>query len=51
MEETIEQIEKFLRGQMSQEEEGAFKTSLKTNANLRSFSFIVAYMLRMQKTG
>ena len=47
----IDQIEKYLRGQMSLEEEGAFKTSLKTDANLRSYAFIIAYMLKNQISG
>ncbi len=46
----IDQIEMFLRGQMSQKEESVFKTSLMTDDNLRSFAFIVVFMLRMQKT-
>lgn len=49
MEDYIDQIEKFLRGQMSQEEEGAFKKSLITDVHLCSCAFIVAYMLRKQK--
>ena len=51
MTEYIDQIEKFLRGQMSQEEEGVFKSTLATDAHLCSFAFILAYILRMQKTG
>ena len=46
MEEYINQIEKFLRGQMSLEEESLFKTSLKTDAHLRLYAFIMAYMLK-----
>lgn len=49
MEGYIDQTEKFLRGWMSQKEEGIFKTSLTTDAHLHSFAFIVAIMLRMQK--
>lgn len=49
MENYIDQIEKFLKGQMSQEEEGAFKTSLRGDAHLRSFAIIVVYMLKEQK--
>lgn len=49
MTEYIDQIEKFLRGQMSQEEEVTFKSSLATDANLRLYAFIVAYMLKRQK--
>ncbi len=48
MEEYIDQIEKFLRGQMNQNEEGAFKTSLTTDAHLRSLAFIVASILKKQ---
>lgn len=50
MGEYIDQIEKFLRGQMSKREEMVFKTSLITDTHLRSFAFIVAYMLRKQKS-
>lgn len=50
MEDFVDQIEKFLRGQMSQEEEVIFKTSLETDVRLRSLTFIVAYMLRTQKS-
>jgi len=49
MENHIEQIEKYLRGQMSQEEEGIFKKSLTTDVHLCSCAFIVTYMLRKQK--
>lgn len=49
MEDYIEQIEKFLKGKMSIQEEVIFKTSLTTNAHLRSCAFIMAYMLRIQK--
>lgn len=49
MKDYIYQIEKFLRGQMSPEEEGSFKTKLATDAHLRSLAFIVAYMLRETK--
>ena len=49
MEDYIDQIEKFLRGQMSQEEEVVFKKSLITDVHLFSCAFIVAYMLRKQK--
>lgn len=49
MEEYINQIEKYLRGQMSKEEEGLFKASLTTDVHLRSCAFFVAYMLRKQK--
>lgn len=52
MENHIDQIEKFLKGQMSQKEESEFKTSLKTgrDARLHSFAFIVAYLLKTQKS-
>ena len=50
MEEYIELIEKFLRGQMSEKEEAFFKASLKTNGRLHSFAFIVAYMMKRQKS-
>ena len=51
MEDYIDQIEKVLRGQMSQQEEVIFKTSLKTDAHLRLYAFIMAYMLKEQKSG
>lgn len=50
MEEYINQIEKFLRGQMTQKEELTFKTSLITDVRLRSYAFIMANMLRVQKS-
>lgn len=46
MENYIDQIEKFLKGQMSQEEEGAFKESLATEAYLRSYAFIIAFIMK-----
>ena len=51
MKEYIDQIEKYLRGRMNQEEESLFKTSLKTDAHLRLYAFIMAYMLKEQKSG
>ena len=55
MEEYIELIEKFLRGQMDQKEEDAFKKSLITDAHMRTCAFImtlmVKNMLRKQKSG
>ena len=48
MENYINQIEKYLRGQMSQEEEGVFIPSLKTIAHLRSLAFIIAFMMKAQ---
>ena len=50
MDDYIEQIEMFLRGQMGQKEEVAFKTSLTTDVHLHSLAFIVAYILKQQKT-
>ena len=50
MEEYIDQIEKFLRGQMNRKEEDIFKTALTTDACLRFYAFILTYMLRKQKT-
>ncbi len=49
MEEYINQIEKYLKGQMSQKEEGVFKKSLTTDAHLRSYAFIMVLMLIQQK--
>lgn len=51
MEEYIDQIEQFLRGQMTKQEEIVFKSSLISNIDMRLFAFIVAYILRTsQKT-
>lgn len=50
MEEYINQIEKFLRGQMNKEEEGVFKASLTTDAHLRSYAFIFAIIMKTQKS-
>ena len=51
MEEYIESIEKFLRGQMSYEEESAFKKSLIADAHMRTCAFIIAFIMKTQKTG
>ena len=51
MEEYIELIEKFLRGQMGQEEESVFKKSLITDAHMRTCAFIMAFIMKTQKTG
>ena len=50
MEEYIDLVEKFLRGQMSLSEEASFKASLDSDKILRSFAFIVAYMMKRQKS-
>lgn len=50
MENLIDQIEKYLRGQMSEKEEVFFKASLTTDEHLCSLAFIVAYILQKQKT-
>lgn len=50
MEEYIDQIEKFLKGQMSLEEECTFKSSLMTDAHLHSYAFIMALITKTQKT-
>ena len=50
MEENIDQIEKFLRGQMSQDEESLFNTSLSTDEHLRSLAFILVYMMKKQNS-
>lgn len=50
MEGYIDQIEKFLRGQMTKREEVVFKTSLKTDVHFRSFAFIVVSILKEQKS-
>lgn len=49
MEDYIDQIEKFLRGQMSKEEERLFKTSLTTDTSFRICAFIVVCILKQQK--
>ena len=51
MENLIDQIEKYLRGQMSLEEESSFKKLLTTNAHLRSYAFIMAFLFKAQKSG
>lgn len=50
MENHIDQIEKFLRGQMNQEEEGTFKESLAKDANLRLSALILTYVLMDKKS-
>ena len=45
MENHIDQIEKFLRGQMDQKEESAFKKSLITDAHMRTCAFIVTFII------
>lgn len=47
----IEQIENFLRGQMSQKEEEVFKASLTTDAHMRTCAFIMAFIIKAQNTG
>ena len=49
MEEYIESIEKFLRGQMSQEEDNVFKKSLNTDAHMRTCAFIMAFIIKNAK--
>ena len=46
MEKYTEQIEKFLRGQMSQQEEKSFKEELSTNGKLRSFTLAIILILK-----
>ncbi len=46
MEEYIDQIEKYLRGQMSHQEENNFKEVVKSNKQLRSLALIVALMVK-----
>lgn len=46
MEEYIDQIEKYLRGQMTQREEIAFKESLASNEELRLQALSVVMVLR-----
>ena len=47
MEEYIDQIEQFLRGQMNPQEEYAFKASLASNKKKRLFASIVSFLLRL----
>ena len=47
MEEYIDQIEKFLRRQMGQGEEKAFKESLAENEELRLLALLVVQMLKL----
>lgn len=51
MKENINQIEKYLRGHMNLEEESSFKKLLTTNAHLRSYASIMAFILKAQKSG
>ncbi len=46
MEEYIDQIEKYLRGRMNQQEINKFKASLTTNPQLRSLAIIVVNILK-----
>ena len=46
MDEHIKQIEKFLRGQMNQQEETAFKVALSSNNRFRSLARIMTFVLR-----
>ena len=49
MEEYINQIEKYLSGQMSRQEETSFIASLASNGCLRSLALIVVIVLRQKK--
>lgn len=51
MENNIEQIENFLRGQMNQNEEDVFKASLTTDVHMRTYAFIMAFIIKAQNTG
>lgn len=46
MEEYIEQTEKFLRGQMSKQEEISFKASLATDECFHSFALIMTLFFK-----
>lgn len=48
MEEYINQIEKYLSGQMSRQGETTFIASLVSNGCLRSFALIVVIVLRQK---
>lgn len=47
MEEYIDQIEKFLRGQMENGEEKVFKESLSANEQLRLLALLMVQTLRL----
>ena len=51
MEDYVIQIEKFLRGHMSLDEEVDFKISLTANEDFRSLALLLASMLKKQKLG
>ncbi len=50
MEDYVNQIEKFLRGYMSPKEECTFKNSLITDGHMRTCAFIMAFIMKTQKT-
>lgn len=47
MEEYIDQIEQFLRGQMNQREEIGFKEGLRTNLDERFLAFSITTLLNI----
>ena len=48
MEDYIEQIERFLIGQMTEQEEHSFNTLLRGDFHLRSLAFLLVNILRSQ---
>lgn len=50
MENHIDQIEKFLKGQMSPKEEGAFKESLMADHHMRTCALIMTFIIKTQKS-
>ncbi len=46
MEEYIDKIDRFLRGQMTEKEEQNFKNELPTNSHLHSFALLIASILK-----
>lgn len=46
MEDYVDQIEKYLRGQMTKQEELTFKVALLSNENFHSLALSITYILR-----
>lgn len=51
MEESIDLIEQFLRGQMALQEENAFKASLVADEHRHSWAFLLALLLKYHNFG
>lgn len=50
MEEYIDQVESFLRGQMSLQEEAAFKASISSNEHFLSLAWTVVVLVKSKKS-